>query len=270
MRRMAPSTIENSLAGLCELAPDLTDDLLNNVDQPLSIEQDSKASRKFISCDYNRDGDSFRSPWSNTYFPPADGDALLPSKYLRGLEIDANKIFDIYRKMYFEQGSYSSVYFFSIEGCSDESKGFGACWLIHKDVEAKEGSLKKGWWDSTHVFQVNQARGDNFEYKLTSTVMISMVMEDRTMGSSDLSGSMNKQRNETKAVKSKEKEADHLINMGTMIENMDHRIRAEIMEIYFSKTRQIIDGMRLSSGMRNKQMDKIAASLKDVLRKSKS
>ena len=129
--------------------------------------------------------------------------------------------------------------------------------------------MKKGWWDSTHVFQVNQARGENFEYKLTSTVMISMVMEDGTMGSTDLSGSMNKQRNETKAVKSKEKEADHLINMGTMIENMDHRIRAEIMEIYFSKTRQIIDGMRLSSGMRNKQMDKISAALKDVLKKSK-
>eukprot|EP00470_Lotharella_oceanica_P008508 CAMPEP_0170182002 /NCGR_PEP_ID=MMETSP0040_2-20121228/26654_1 /TAXON_ID=641309 /ORGANISM="Lotharella oceanica, Strain CCMP622" /LENGTH=268 /DNA_ID=CAMNT_0010427253 /DNA_START=46 /DNA_END=852 /DNA_ORIENTATION=- len=267
MRRMAPSTIENSLAGLCELAPDLTDDLLNNVDQPLKIESDSKAEKKFICCDYNRDGDSFRSPWSNTYFPPADADALLPSKYLRGLEEDANAIFDVYRKLYFEGGSYSSVYFFSIEGCEDPTKGFGACFLVHKDVEAASGSLKKGWWDSTHVFQVNKARGDNYEYKLTSTVMISMVMEDNTLGSCDLSGSMNKQKSETKAVKEKGS-TSHLINMGTMIENMDHRIRAEIMEIYFSKTRQIIDGMRLSSGARNRQMDKIAASLKDALKKS--
>eukprot|EP00471_Norrisiella_sphaerica_P006766 CAMPEP_0184480120 /NCGR_PEP_ID=MMETSP0113_2-20130426/1620_1 /TAXON_ID=91329 /ORGANISM="Norrisiella sphaerica, Strain BC52" /LENGTH=268 /DNA_ID=CAMNT_0026858393 /DNA_START=36 /DNA_END=842 /DNA_ORIENTATION=+ len=268
MRRMAPSTIENSLAGLCELVPDLTDDLLNNVDQPLSVEVDRKAEKKYISCDYNRDGDSFRSPWSNTYFPPAESDALYPSKYLRQLEVDANAIFDVYRKLYFEGGSYSSVYFFSVEGCPDETKGFGACWLIHKDVETTDGSLRKGWWDSTHVFQVSHVKDDTFEYKLTSTVMISMVMEDAKMGSCDLSGSMNKQKSETKAI-SKQKGTNHLIHMGTMIENMDHRIRAEIMEIYFSKTRQIIDGMRLSSGARNRQMDKIAASLKDALSKAK-
>lgn len=94
-----------------------------------------------------------------------------------------------------------------------------------------------------------------------------MVMEDDKLGSCDLSGSMNKQRSETKSI-SKEKGTNHLIHMGTMIENMDHRIRAEIMEIYFSKTRQIIDGMRLTSGARNRQMEKIAANLKDVLKKS--
>jgi len=264
---MAPSTIENSLAGLCDLVPKLTDDLLNNVDQPLSVEVDTRAEKKFITCDYNRDGDSFRSPWSNTYFPEADGDALFPSKYLRDLEQDANNLFDVYRKLYFEGGSFSSVYFFNIEGSSDETKGFGSCWLIHKDVDAKAGSLKNGWWDSTHVFQVNQVKNDTFEYKLTSTVMISMVMEDDKMGSCDLSGSMNKQKSETKTI-SKTKGTNHLIHMGTMIENMDHRIRAEIMEIYFSKTRQIIDGMRLTSGARNRQMDKIAANLKDMLKKS--
>jgi len=158
------------------------------------------------------------------------------------------------------------VYMFSLEGSADESKAFGACFLIHKDVEAKEGSLKKGWWDSTHVFQVSQSRGDNYEYKLTSTVMISMVMENGKIGSCDLSGSMNKQKSETKAI-NKQNGTNHLINMGTMIEAMDHRIRGEIMEIYFSKTRQVIDGMRLSSGQREKQMGRIADDLKKALGK---
>eukprot|EP00466_Bigelowiella_natans_P000834 jgi/Bigna1/48623/estExt_Genewise1.C_290096 len=268
MRRMAPSTIENSLAGLCELTPNLTDDLLNNVDQPLKVEMDEAAQKKFITCDYNRDGDSFRSPWSNKYFPEADSEALYPSKYLRQLEVDANAIFDVYRKLYFEGGSYSSVYFFSIEGSSDEKKGFGPCWLIHKDVDSTEEDLKKGWWDSTHVFQVSHVKGETYEYKLTSTVMISMVMEDSKLGSCDLSGSMNKQKSETLTL-SKTKGTNHLVNMGTMIEKMDDRIRAIIMEIYFSKTRQIVDGMRLTSGARNRQMDKIAASLKDALKQSK-
>ena len=45
------------------------------------------------------------------------------------MEIEANKIFDIYRKQYFE-GGYSSVYFFDTEAKDDKS--FGACFLIHK------------------------------------------------------------------------------------------------------------------------------------------
>lgn len=60
MRRMPPSSIENSLAGLIELTPDLTDELLNHVDQPLKIRKDTKTNQEFVLCDYNRDGDSFR------------------------------------------------------------------------------------------------------------------------------------------------------------------------------------------------------------------
>jgi len=61
MRRMPPSSVENSLAGLIELVPELTDDLLNHVDQPLKVKKDTKSNQEFILCDYNRDGDSFRS-----------------------------------------------------------------------------------------------------------------------------------------------------------------------------------------------------------------
>jgi len=60
MRRMPPSNVENSLAGLIELAPGLTDELLSRVDQPLKVKKDAKAKRDFILCDYNRDGDSYR------------------------------------------------------------------------------------------------------------------------------------------------------------------------------------------------------------------
>jgi capping protein beta len=60
MRRMPPSSVENSLAGLIELVPDLTDDLLNHVDQPLKVKKDTVKNQEFVLCDYNRDGDSFR------------------------------------------------------------------------------------------------------------------------------------------------------------------------------------------------------------------
>ncbi len=61
MRRMPPSSVENSLAGLMEMVPELTDELLTNVDQPLKVQKDTKTGKTFILCDYNRDGDSYRS-----------------------------------------------------------------------------------------------------------------------------------------------------------------------------------------------------------------
>lgn len=39
--------------------PDLTDDLLNTVDQPLQLAKDAKGNA-YLLCDYNRDGDSYR------------------------------------------------------------------------------------------------------------------------------------------------------------------------------------------------------------------
>ena len=46
-------------AELVDLAPDLTDDLLNTVDQPLQVAKDAQGNA-YLLCDYNRDGDSYR------------------------------------------------------------------------------------------------------------------------------------------------------------------------------------------------------------------
>ena len=51
-----------------------------------------KSGNKYLLCDYNRDGDSYRSPWTNIYSPPLeigpDGEGgVLPSDKLRILEV---------------------------------------------------------------------------------------------------------------------------------------------------------------------------------------
>jgi len=168
VRRMPPSSSENTLAGLIELVPELTDDLLVQVDQPLKIEKDTKTGKSFVLCDYNRDGDSYRSPWSSEYFPACD-DGFQPSNKLREMEVAANELFDIYRKMYFDTG-FSSAYFFDTE--EDNDKVFGACFLIHKDVDDASSNLK-GWWDSVHVFEATPDEGNNYLYyycKLATTI----------------------------------------------------------------------------------------------------
>ncbi len=60
LRRMPPGQVENDLSGLCQLVPELTDELLQRVDQPLGQMVDPATGRAFLLCDYNRDGDSHR------------------------------------------------------------------------------------------------------------------------------------------------------------------------------------------------------------------
>ena len=80
--------------------------------------------RKYLLCDYNRDGDSYRSPWSNKYYPPLD-DVFYPSDQLRALEVEANELFDIYRELYYDGGT-SSVYLWDLD------HGFAGCFAIKK------------------------------------------------------------------------------------------------------------------------------------------
>lgn len=67
MRRLPPQQIEKNLIDLIDLAPTLCEELLSSVDQPLKIAKDKETGHDYLLCDYNRDGDSYRSPWSNKY-----------------------------------------------------------------------------------------------------------------------------------------------------------------------------------------------------------
>ena len=40
--------------------PELCEDLLSSVDQPLKIARDKTVGKDYLLCDYNRDGDSYR------------------------------------------------------------------------------------------------------------------------------------------------------------------------------------------------------------------
>lgn len=46
---------------VCLQVPGLCEDLLSSVDQPLKIARDKVVEKDYLLCDYNRDGDSYRS-----------------------------------------------------------------------------------------------------------------------------------------------------------------------------------------------------------------
>jgi len=234
MRRLPPSQIENNLAGLIDLVPDLTEQLLSAVDQPLKVAHDPVSKRDYLLCDYNRDGDSYRSPWSNKYDPPLD-DGALPSADLRKLEQTANDVFDIYRDFYFE-GGVSSVY------CWDLDNGFAACILIKKTQDqSKKGQPMRGSWDSIHVVEINNSNPKTAHYKLTSTVMLTIETQTATAGQVNLSGSLTRQTETDYATSDQN---SHVSNLGRMVEDMESKLRTTLEQIYFGKTKDIAFELR--------------------------
>jgi len=233
MRRMPPNKIEDNLANLIDLVPDQTEQLLSAVDQPLKVAHDPVARRDFLLCDYNRDGDSYRSPWSNKYDPPLE-DGALPSAQLRQLEVQANEVFDIYRDLYYE-GGVSSVY------CWDLDDGFAAVILIKKTQDqSKKGQPMKGTWDSIHVVEVQESK-KNAHYKLTSTVMLSIETETADTGVVSLSGNITRQDEKDLPVNDQN---PHVSNIGRMVEDMELNLRRTLELIYFGKTKDIVNNLR--------------------------
>merc|ERR1712232_64308 len=244
MRRMPPSQIEDNLAGLIDLVPDLTEHLLSMVDQPLKVAHDGEAKRDYLLCDYNRDGDSYRSPWTNKYDPPLS-DGAVPSDKLRNLEIGANDAFDIYRDLYFE-GGVSSVY------CWDLQDGFAGVILIKKTQDqTKRGQPMKGTWDSIHVVEVADS-GNKANYKLTSTVMLFIETETKETGTVSLAGSLTRQDTKSCPV---DKVNTHIANIGRMVEAMEFKLRQILETIYFGKTKDIVSELRqkTSAATRNQR-----------------
>jgi len=241
MRRLPPQQIEENLSDLIDLVPDLCEDLLSSVDQPLKIARDKETGKDYLLCDYNRDGDSYRSPWTNKYDPPLD-DGALPSDKLRRLEVDANAAFDQYREMYFE-GGVSSVYLWDLD------HGFAGVILIKK---AGDGSKKiRGCWDSIHVIEVNEKSGGRqSHYKLTSTVMLWLQTNKEASGMMNLGGSLTRQAEQDSAVSDSN---SHIANIGKMVEDMENKVRNTLNEIYFGKTRDIVNSMRSVNSLEDKQ-----------------
>ncbi|KAL5267578.1 hypothetical protein ACHWQZ_G004575 [Mnemiopsis leidyi] len=255
MRRLPPQNIEKNLSDLIDLVPDLCEDLLASVDQPLKISKCKKTGKDYLLCDYNRDGDSYRSPWSNEYDPPIE-DGSIPSDKTRKFEKEANFAFDMYREQYFE-GGISSCYFWD-----QDNGGFAGAILIKK---TGDGSKKfRGAWDSIHVVEVQEkGAGRNAHYKLISTVMLWLHNSRPESGTMDLGGSLSRQAEKDAPVTDM---SSHIVNIGQMVEKMENSIRSTLDTIYFGRTRDIMNETRSLVDLKGKEkMDKVNRQLATAL-----
>ena len=100
---------------------DLLNEFLKKVDNRTKVCKDDPKG-EFIMCEQNRDGDSYRSPISNKYFPPSDDDKF-PCVQLRNLEEKLNRMFKLYIKHYYSISTICSVYCWGLGDSLEEGNG---------------------------------------------------------------------------------------------------------------------------------------------------
>lgn len=265
IRRLDPRSITSNLSNICALVNDeeTVADLLSSVDTPLIVQNCSKSGKDYLCCDYNRDGDSYRSPFSNTYYPELPSseinDAPYPSDLLRQLEIKANDSFDIYRDLYYE-GGISSVYLWDIVEDEDEDnaleEGFAGVVLFKKETDDKSGN-----WDSIHVFEVNKESKNKYLYKLTTSVVLNLENKKKSSsgGNLGLAGNLTRQLEQEQTVEldgGLNIETNHLINLGQLVEKMEYNIRNLLQAVYFDKLKDImLKDLRSVGDINDKKLD---------------
>lgn len=255
LRRLSPTSISDNLDKITQLVPDIQEDLLSAVDQPLTVARCKPTGRDYLLCDYNRDGDSYRSPWSNEFDPPID-DAAYPSERVRKMEVEANTAFDVYRQMYYE-GGIGSVYLWDLDD------GFAGVVLLKKQ---SPGGGKDAGWDSVHVVEVTEG-GKSARYKLTSTVILHLGREGGEVGSLSLGGSLTRQVESeltVESVGSSGRDGGHVCNIGRLVEDMEGKMRNQLQEVYFGKAKDVVGDLRSVTSLGEVERDR--KTQREVLR----
>lgn len=225
LRRLDPRNISDNLLAICKANNKIAEDLLSSVDQPLTVRRCPKTSKDFLCCDYNRDGDSYRSPWSGEFVPPVD-DAEPLIGWLRKLEIAANDAVDTYRELYYE-GGYSSVYFW------EHDSGFAGAVLI-------QNTSGSSTWNSIHIVDVEDLDSSKAKYQITSTIILHLD-SSLNHGNLGINGNLTRQ---SEKILPLAKQVDHVANIGELVEDMEFKLRNILNEVYFGKTRDIIGDIR--------------------------
>jgi len=96
-------------------------------------------------------------------------------------------------------------------------------------------------------FEVEDKNG-TADYKLTSTVMLTIETENDKTGSVNLSGSLTRQ--EARENQPVNKEKTHIANIGGFVEDMETKMRTSLNTIYFGKTKDIVNNLRKAQGVK--------------------
>ncbi|MCQ2818060.1 MAG: F-actin-capping protein subunit beta [archaeon] len=221
---------------------DLLNEFLQKVDNRTTVsKEDPKGD--FIKCEQNREGDSYRSPFSNKFFPPTS-DGRPPSGDLRKLEERLNEMFKVYVKNYYSPMTLCSCYCWDLG--SSIKDGYGVAVVIKTSIN-HSSSLNNGKWDSSNVMTVKfTEEGGKIkgQFSLVTSVNIGVGFRSKVSGDLSLSGAIARSSQKTKQIKKYDDLVAQTEIIGEMIEDMESNLRATINEVYIQKSKAIIDTAR--------------------------
>ena len=224
----------------------LLNEFLQKVDNRTEISNEDSEG-PFIKCEQNRDGDSYRSPITNKYFPAPEEEGKFPSQNLRKLEEKLNKMFKVYTRSYYGSNAIVSCY------CWDFSEnikdGFGVAVIIKNNIN-HENNINEANWNSTNIVTVNFNENEGkikANYNLVTTVSLIMSFDNKICGKVSLSGMVARNSHlDNKIVKDYVNDDAHIGNIGVLIEDLESNIRNTLDVIYVSKSKEIIDTARFN------------------------
>jgi capping protein beta len=145
----------------------------------------------FLCCEFNRDGDSYRSPISNKYFPTPEEEnemKYLPEN-LRNLEIKFNKVFQSYIRAYYSPEAICSVYLDIVD--ENLENGFLVNVRIKNPIIDKTKDLDTGCWDSNNIIEVKYIKDNpniNIEFRISTSVYLIINTNNEQTGNLYASG----------------------------------------------------------------------------------
>ena len=223
---------------------DALNEFLQKVEQPLIVNEDG-----FICCEYNRDGDSYRFPGTDKYYPEIEN-GVVPNKDLLRLERILYNAFTEYLVLYYQPKGTStinsknscSVYCYQLE--EDNVNDFAVAILIKNQISDKNSKINYCQWESTNLITVSKLM-DQYSYDLITTINLTLSIKSSKSNTDVLlTGSVNKNKKIEKDYDDEIIDMFHVINIGELVETMETDLLSQIQNIYFNKTNQIINELR--------------------------
>ena len=206
----------------------------------------------FIESEYNKDDDSYRSPWSNKYFPQKDSNKLLPNE-LRELEQRLNQLIKTYLKIYYNEDSISSAYIqFQDESISN---GFRCCVFIKSSINNSDYLKDESFLESSNIISVKflKERPDARNKERIKTIYKANTfflykLKFKNLENCEYNGTKHCYSEKITYMNNYFDYEKHLRYIGKSIEENEGNLRLKLDKIYFEKNNYICKEIRMEEG----------------------
>eukprot|EP00477_Mikrocytos_mackini_P000324 GAHX01000344.1.p1 GENE.GAHX01000344.1~~GAHX01000344.1.p1 ORF type:complete len:300 (-),score=59.00 GAHX01000344.1:49-948(-) len=272
VRRVSPENPDSNIKALISIAPDMEDELLQRIDKPLETGTD-EIGNPYVKCEYNRDGQSHRSPYTNKYSPPIEDSDFYPSDKLRALEKDMNSLLKVYKEYYYGGDAISSAYAWDLEeksfACALVIKNLIKEKRVMKDLHVESDFPTSGIWNSINVVSVTKESDTKYNYRCFCTVYITMDtdlnVENNTHKKEKfkVNGYNTLERTSSMSVDKNKPQRDHIVNIGQLMEAVESEIRSSSLDIFINRMQSTTMDF-LQSPVDRKARDVLAILHKDA------